>query len=420
MEMQATISKPQTSLQDSLPLQLILAVGVGIALGAWLHAGELKPLTQIGKFVIHWVKLVAGPLLFLTIVAAILETEIAWAQGRKILWIAGVNMFCAFAIGLGLASLFSAKPSGAWVLPVQENAAAELAKPSAAPVSLESWLKGLSPASIFEPFVKNDILLIAILALLVGLALRKATASQPDGAETRARLVRGLLFYRKVPEFFLERLIAVIPLAVLTLIAGTVSEHGIGVLLSLGYYVLLLLLGFALQIFLVYGSWLFIYAKIPWRDFIVAAKRPVLYAVGVNSSLATLPLTLAALDKLGVSKRSASLGAGLATNLNNDGIILYEAMAVCFVASVMGIPLPPKEILIVVLTCIVTTLGITGIPEAGFISLSVVLTALGYPLDLLPLLLAVDWLIARGRSTVNVLADLTLSIALDAREQKAQ
>ena len=103
----------------------------------------------------------------------------------------------------------------------------------------------------------------------------------------------------------------------------------------------------------------------------------------------------------------------MGTNLNNDGIILYEAMAVLFVAQAHGIHLTLAQQVMAALTCLVAAVGIAGVPEAGFISLSLVLATVGLPLELLPLLLTVDWIIARARSVVNVLSDMLVSIILD-------
>jgi DAACS family dicarboxylate/amino acid:cation (Na+ or H+) symporter len=138
------------------------------------------------------------------------------------------------------------------------------------------------------------------------------------------------------------------------------------------------------------------------------------YALGTNSSLATLPLTLEALDRLNVPKAASRLGACVGTNLNNDGIILYEAMAVLFVAQAYGIDLSLGEQLAAALMSLAAAIGVAGVPEAGVISLSLVLTAVGLPLEIVPLLLTVDWIIARMRSATNVLSDMTVSIGIAA------
>ncbi|MGH9369479.1 MAG: dicarboxylate/amino acid:cation symporter, partial [Thermoanaerobaculia bacterium] len=133
----------------------------------------------------------------------------------------------------------------------------------------------------------------------------------------------------------------------------------------------------------------------------------------VASSLATVPVTLRALDTLGVSLRSSRLVVLVGTNLNNDGILLYEAMAVLFVAQVHGIPLGLGEQAAAALVCLVAGIGIAGVPEAGLISLSLVLATVGLPLEILPLLLTVDWLLSRARAMTNVTSDMLVAVLLD-------
>lgn len=389
---------------QSLPLQILAAVACGILLGILFPEGRLKALSEGGRIIIHWVKLIAGPFLFLTIVASIVEVRLRASHGVRLVAIALFNTAVAIAIGIALAALFL---RGFTIDGV------DLKTPSAPVAALEmsSWVKTMMPSSLFAPFVNNDILLIALLALLTGLAIRRSYPQASLGA-----VARKFENVREVPGVMLTWLIRIIPLAVLAVVAGSVSEHGVGIFLSLGGYVAVVIAGFALQVVIVYAFWIFGVARIKPSRFFKIAREPVTYAFGVNSSLATLPLTLKALRDLGVSDRSASLGAGVATNLNNDGIVLYEAMAVFFIAQLHHIDLSAGQMVTASLACIVASAGITGIPEAGFISLSMVVATLGLPAETLPLLLAVDWMIARLRSVVNVLSDMTLSIAMDATE----
>lgn len=401
------------TIRQSLPLQILMAVLGGVLLGSLFPGAELKPLSEVGKLIIHWVKLIAGPFLFLTIVAAVVEVQILLGHGLRLVFIAFLNTAIAILIGMGLAEAFL----GDIQIPTLGNALVAVSPPNVN-LSFSSWLKTLMPPSLFSPFVQNEILLIALLALAVGVALRQIFAA--DGPQKLKSLAETCERWRALPGVLLNWLIAIIPLAVLTVVAGSVSEHGFTVFFSLFRYVGVVILGFVLQVTLVYGTWIFLVAKYKPREFWRQARAPVLYAFGVNSSLATLPLTLKALKELKVSPRSASLGAGVATNLNNDGIVLYEAMAVYFVAQLSHVPLNETQMIFAALACVVASMGITGIPEAGFISLSVVISTMGLPTEALPLLLAVDWMIARLRSVVNVISDMTLSIAMDATSSRAK
>jgi DAACS family dicarboxylate/amino acid:cation (Na+ or H+) symporter len=168
-----------------------------------------------------------------------------------------------------------------------------------------------------------------------------------------------------------------------------------------------------LHVIVVYQTWLLVLGR-SLSTFWRAAREPLFYALGANSSLATLPVTLKALDRLGVSRGASALGACVGTNLNNDGIILYEGMALLFVAQASGIELSVADQVVAAAVCLVAAMGVAGVPEAGFISLAVVLNTMKLPIELLPLLLTVDWVIARARSATNVLSDMLLSIVVDA------
>jgi Na+/H+-dicarboxylate symporter len=169
-----------------------------------------------------------------------------------------------------------------------------------------------------------------------------------------------------------------------------------------------------------YQAWILLYCRMSLGVFWREAKEPVVYAMGANSSLATLPVTLAALRRLKVSESSSALGACVGTNLNNDGIILYEAMALLFVAQASGIHLDLSQQVVAAIACLVAAMGVAGVPEAGFVSLALVLNTVGLPIELLPLLLTVDWVIARARSMVNVLSDMLLSLLVETAGRKSQ
>src|SRR5258708_2328093 len=135
--------------------------------------------------------------------------------------------------------------------------------------------------------------------------------------------------------------------------------------------------------------------------------------MGAGRSLARVPLTLGALERMGVSRTSSALGACVGTNFNNDRIILYEGMAVLFVAQAHGIDLGLGQQLVAAGSCLIAAMGVAGVPEAGLVSLALVLNTVGLPLELLPLLLTVDGIVGRARAVTNALSDMVLSIMID-------
>lgn len=400
-------------LKGNLTAQILIGVVLGALTGVLLRGSDLSTLSSMGKMVIHWVKLVAGPFLFFSILTSLLQVSIEWRQGVKLLAIAAVNTTIALLIAMGLTVLLlSGQQKPEQIVAAEQAAgAATVAPPPGVSMSLDSWLKSFTPASLFEPFVRNEILLIALLALILGVAARvNFSKEQPEV------LVSWAANFERIRELLAEILYWItrlIPFAVFAVLAGAIAQYGFSIFVTLGPFVFAVLLGFLLQIFVVYGFWIVVVAKMRPKDFWRESKDTIFYAFSVNSSLASLPLTLNTLRRMKVSDASASLGAGVATNVNNDGIVLYEALAVYFTAIVLGMPMDAGQMVIAALACIVAAMGITGIPEAGFISLTIVIGVLGLPTELLPLLLSIDWVIARFRSVVNVTSDMTLSIALD-------
>jgi DAACS family dicarboxylate/amino acid:cation (Na+ or H+) symporter len=204
-----------------------------------------------------------------------------------------------------------------------------------------------------------------------------------------------------------------IPLAVFGVVARTIGRDGFAPLLGLGAYVGVALLGLAIQVLVVYQGWVVLVSRMPLRRFWSGARDAVVYALGASSSLATLPVTLRCLKDMGVRPQSARLAACVGTNLNNDGILLYEAMAVLFVAQVYGIHLPIGQQLLAAASCALAGIGIAAVPDAGLISLALVLATVNLPLEILPLLLTVDWLLSRCRAMTNVTSDILVAVLLD-------
>ena len=213
-------------------------------------------------------------------------------------------------------------------------------------------------------------------------------------------------------ELLLDWVVSLLPVAVFAVMAQAVGTQGVSILSGLAKYAGVVALGLLLHVGLVYQGWLLLFTRMPLKNFWSAVKTPVIFAAGSCSSLATLPITLRSLKQLGVSDNSARMSACVATNLNNDGILLYEALAAIIVAQAFGIPLSFGEQLMVAATCVLATIGVAGVPEAGMISLAVVLTSSKLPLELLPLMLTVDWMLGRARAMTNVVGDCIGAVVL--------
>jgi Na+/H+-dicarboxylate symporter len=393
-----------------LYVQIIAAMAIGVVVGPLLGS-RTAGFGEIGRLVIQLIKAAATPLLFFAIVHAILKTDIQGrAAGRLFGW-AMLNASIALSIGLLLSNLLQPGRSFAELGIASPGAAAAYANRK---IDMLATLGTFVPSSIVGPFAENLVLSIVLIAVLAGFGLRRARAEQQAGGNQAFRAVEDVVeTLLRLTEVALGWVIRLIPFAVFGVVAKAVGEHGYAPLQGLAWYVGVGLLGMLLHVVLTYQAWLVLFTKIPLRAFWRQAKEPVSYAAGANSSLATLPITLRALDRLGVRRSASALGACVGTNFNNDGILLYEGMAVLFVAQASGIELSIWQQFVAAGASLIAAMGVAGVPEAGFVSLALVLGTVGLPVELLPLLLTVDWIVARGRSAVNALSDMMLSILVD-------
>ena len=390
----------------------LLAIAVGIALGQFLGKSA-SDLGFVAWFPVAIMKGLASPLLFLAILHGLMSDQISGRGAKRLVITCAINAFFAVTIAMILVHLF--KP-GAALESLVQSVMRDHSSLNSSAVKTTTWieaLKALVPESVIGPFVSNNIPAILILSLLAGYAVRRAGQSESGRADWFFTFRNGIENALSVVAQMMSVLMKVMPLAICASVAKATGEHGIGVFKGLGWYVLICIGGMVLQVVLVYHSWIRIWAKKSIREFWHYAQTPVIFAFGVNSSLASLPSTLTALNGLNVSSGASRLGACIGTNLNNDGILLYEVAALMMLGQAAGFDWTLGHQLWLALVCVLATFGVGGFPEAGVIALSLVLSTAGLPVELLPLLLPVDWLVARVRSATNVVSDMTVSIVID-------
>lgn len=431
-------SSAPTSRRPHLPLyaRVLLGVAAGIALGVIFKTGPIllglrnDDLGQLGLLVIRLLKTLAVPLILFAILDAFLRVEISARRGAWLVLICLINVSVAFAIGLLL--LNTIRPGDQWrgrlndIAGVVEHETSSLsaAKPEAPKATLDPLknIAGYVPESLVEPFAKNNVITVVLLGLLGGAALRKVkTRREAEG--NAASFLPLERFIESVYQTLIQMLhwvVQVVPFAVFGVVAQVVGRSGIAVFHALGGFLGVILLGLGIHSLIYYPlvAWL-IGRKSP-RVYIGHGADAILTGLSCNSSLATVPVTLRCLtEKMGVSDEAARLAACVGTNLNNDGITLYEAMAALFLAQAYGFDLSLGQQAVVVLASLMAGIGVAGIPEAGLIVLPLVLAAAGLPEQLIvvaiPLILPVDWIIARARSGVNVMSDMLVAILLDRR-----
>lgn len=423
-----------------LSLQVVLGVVAGTLLGVLFSDkpylwGLLKneTLGQLGMLVIRVLKALATPLIFLAILDAFIHTDINFRHAGRLISICAVNLTVAMLIGLTIMNVYS--PGELWSGHIQDLSVQlqqEVAKislktaPEGFGLNPLKNISGYIPENIVDPFVKNNVMSLILLALLTGSALRYIKQHPFAGDNIGIAQLMNIITaaYHLVLQM-LAWVILAIPLAILGVVAQVVGKSGIEVFVLLGEFLGTVLAGLFIHSLIYYPFAARWFGKMPVKRYLGQGSDAILMAFSTNSSLATIPVTLKCLtEKMGVSERSARLSALIGTNLNNDGIILYEAMTALFLSQAIGFELTLAEQLQVIAAAVMIGVGIAGIPEAGLIALPLVLGAIGLPeklvITLIPLIATVDWIIARCRSVVNVMSDMLVAILLDRFEKNSK
>ncbi|HEY4055400.1 MAG TPA: dicarboxylate/amino acid:cation symporter [Kofleriaceae bacterium] len=383
-----------------------------------------EDLGKMGLLVIRLLKTLAVPLVVFAVLDAITRTNVSVKAGIRLLVICAVNVTVAFCIGLTLMNLLH--PGNAWrghveqITGLAQDVVAKAPEGTTlSPMSiLDSWI----PKSIAAPFNENNVISLVLLAIIAGAAIRQIRneAARRNDTETThevGTLVSAIGGCYRVLMRMLTFIVHLVPFAVFCVVAQVVGKAGLGTFSVLSGFLGVILLGFALHALLYYPLVAWFVGGIHPRDFAKHGINAVITGLSMNSSLATMPVTLQSLENMGVSPTSARLSACIGTNFNNDGITLYEAMAAIFLAQALGKDLSLAAQLGIVINALMAGIGVAGIPEAGLIVLPLVLSSAHFTDAqvgaLLPVVLTVDWILARFRSGVNVMADMVVAILLN-------
>ncbi len=270
--------------------------------------------------------------------------------------------------------------------------------------SRETGKQGMIPRNIFQAMVQMEILPLIIFSLLLGAALSVFGERVRTTIEVISTLNDAVMQ-------LVHWIMIVAPIGIFGLIAARIGKAGgfegfIPELIALGKYSFTVILGLAIHGIIVLPLILKILGRRSPGAYVKGVGAALLNAFSTASSSATLPLTLQGVEEENkISNRTSSFVLPLGATINMDGTALYEAVAAMFIAQVYGIPMSPVLQAVIFLTATLAAIGAAGIPEAGLVTMVIVLRAVGLPIEGIGLLLAIDWLLDRFRTTVNVWGD---------------
>jgi len=388
--------------ETPLYLRILGAVALGVTVG--LILGESAAALAVpAKLILRVLGALAPPLILFAIVHALMHAHVGRGQTLRLVSLLLVNTLVAIFFGLLVANV--AHP-GSWS---QASPLSGAAKSAAGPDPLTQFLDNV-PKSLAGPFSDDGkVMGVIFLALAFGIALRNV----------RDRELRTVSDFVDVGlstfVVILHWVIDLVPFAVFGIVASIVGVKGFHDFIALGGFVVSVIAALALQssyylLRVRFGSWVHPLALLR------GVRDALVMAFSTGSSTATMPVTYACLrENVGLREQSASLGALVGSNFNNDGTALYEAMSALFVAQLLGMKLALSQQFAVVLTSVAASVGAAGIPEAGLVTMTMVFNAVGLPTEFIAILLTVDWFLDRCRTAINVMGDVTVSCLLDGK-----
>lgn len=258
------------------------------------------------------------------------------------------------------------------------------------------------PDNVLTAMVENDMLSVIFFAILFGFFITKVGKNQRE-------ILQG--FFSSIFDVMMKITLFVIkftPLGVFGLVAKTIADQDdfIGLVSSLGLYMFTVIMALLIHSAVSLPLMLKLIAKSKPLKHLKNMTTPLLTAFSTSSSAATLPLTISAVeDKSGVSNKISSFTLPLGATVNMDGTALYECVAAIFIAQAYGVDLSFLQQLIIVLTALLASIGAAAIPMAGLVMMTVILTAIGLPLEGVGLIIAVDRILDMFRTTTNVWSD---------------
>ncbi len=266
------------------------------------------------------------------------------------------------------------------------------------------------PTNPFKAMAEMKVLQIIVFSIFLGIvSLLNRKIAQP--------LINLMESVEKLSMVLIDWIMKVAPFGVFALMTHVIASSGLNAIYGLAKYMIAVLLGlFIHMIFLlIIGSWRH---KSSPLHILKACLPPMLTAFSTSSSASTLPITMNAVqDNLGVSKKTSQFVLPLGATINMDGTALYESVAVIFIGQAYGLDLSVTNQIIIFITASLAAVGAAAIPGAGLVTMSIVLSAVGYPLQGIALILAVDRILDMFRTSINVFGDCVGTVVVDSFEK---
>lgn len=401
-----TQTKEKSNLAKSIFIALILAIILGLLLQNYSQAlnSYVRPL---GDIFLNLLKFIVTPIVLFSIMGGIISMK----DIKKVGEVGGftvVYYFCttAFAIiiGLGFANIFKK------YFPVIATANLEYSVDSN--VSFMDTIVNIFPSNFLAPIVETNMLQVIVSSVLIGFAILLIDEKKQVKAIETIDILNDI--FMKVMELILK----LSPFGVFCLLMPVIAENGPKIIGSLASVLLVAYLAYIVHALVVYSFTIKTLGGLSPKEFFKGMMPAMMFAFSSASSMGTLPINLQCCEELGADRDVTSFVLPLGATINMDGTAIYQGVCAVFIASCYGINLSLGQMLTIVLTSTLASIGTAGVPGSGMIMLAMVLQTVGLPVEGIALVAGIDRIFDMGRTTLNITGDATAAIINSNRLRK--
>ncbi len=404
----------------TLTTKVLVGMGLGIIVGLFINLVGLNAegsfineyvvngLFHItGKMFVTALKMLVVPLVFFSLITGVLGIGDINALGKV-----GVKSFALYMLTTAVAIAFAITIAATLGIGEGVNMTSSATFTAKEAPALSAVLIDIIPSNVVNAMALGKMLQIIFFSILVGISiLMVGKKAEP--------IVKLIEIGNEIMMKMVNIIMAVAPYAVFALLAKAISNLGLGLLVDLAGYVVVLIAALLLHLFVTLMTVLKVFSGMSPKIFLKKMRETQIFAFSTSSSNATIPVTLRAVtDRLGVNNSVASFTVPFGATINMDGTAIMQGVATVFIANAYGVDLGITGYLTVIMMSVLASIGTAGVPGVGLIMLSMVFTQVGLPVEGIGLILGVDRLLDMIRTAVNVSGDAAVSVIVAKSEGK--
>lgn len=406
VRMTQTKTKKKSSLAKNIFIALFLAIILGLLLQNYskILTTYVRP---IGDIFLNLLKFIVTPIVLFSMIGGIISMKdikkVGEVGGFTVVYYFFTTVF-AMIIGLIFANLFKG------IFPVISTTSLEYSVENE--VSFMDTLVNIFPSNFLTPIVESNMLQVIVMALIIGFSILMLERKEQDRAVEAVDTINDIFMGS------MELILRLSPIGVFCLLMPVIAENGPMIIGSLASVLLVAYLAYLAHGLIIYSFTIKTLGGVSPVEFYKKMMPAIMFGFSSASSMGTLPINMKCTEELGAEPEVSAFVLPLGATINMDGTAIYQSVCAVFIASCYGIDLTLGQMVTIVLTATLASIGTAGVPGSGMIMLAMVLQSVGLPVEGIALVAGIDRIFDMGRTTLNITGDATAAIINSNRLRK--